>query len=185
MSQHYVTIVDIDTSLEASPAQTRRMLAWLQAEGIVGDGVRAGDIYRQWLLSFGGDTASELVNDDRIVYRPGPHVHKACSPESHLDSLESWLEVDIKRQVFDAGEYGLGVLCPSCGSDQTEHSQGLGSAIENWFVSGSGQANCEACGAPHRCSNGGSTRSGLSVILGSVFATGCWSQSLLQSSRAD
>ena len=90
MSEHSFTIVDIEVTLTDAPAVAARMLAWLQSEGIVGDGIRAGDIYRDWLQSFGGDLTSPLVSQNRIVYRPGPEVRKACDLQVRLELLKNW-----------------------------------------------------------------------------------------------
>ncbi len=148
MSEHSVTIVDVETALCDAPALAQRMLAWLQAEGIVGEGIREGDIHRQWLQSIGGDTASRRVEEDRTVYRPGPNVHKASSPKARLDGLlVNWLEIDIERQIFDAGEYGLGVFCPSCSSNQREHYEAWGNAMSEWLKGSTGAFDCADCGA--------------------------------------
>jgi hypothetical protein len=145
MSEHSVTIVDIDVSLIDSPAVAARMLAWLQTEGIVGEGVREGDIYRAWLQSFGGDLTSSLISQDKIVYRPGPDVRKACDPPVRPDLLKNWLEIDVERQVFHAGEHGIGVRCAACNADQTERSEIWGNAISDWCEGGDGAFRCDAC----------------------------------------
>ncbi len=149
MSEHSVTIVDVDVSLADAPAVAERMLAWLQSEGIVGEGAREGDLYRDWLLSIGSDVtrkaASELAGEDRIVYRPGPNVLSACDLAARLDVQRNWLEVDVERQVFHAGEHGIGVQCASCGADQTERSQIWGNAIDDWYRGGDGAFRCDAC----------------------------------------
>jgi len=145
MSEHSVTIVDIDVSLADAPAVAARMLAWLQNEGIVAEGMREGDIHRDWLRSIGGDPTSPLVGKDRIVYRPGPDVGKACDPEVRRDLLRNWLEVDVERQVFHAGEHGIGVLCASCGADQTDRSATWGNAIAHWHEGGDGAFRCDTC----------------------------------------
>jgi hypothetical protein len=145
MSEHFTTIVDIDVSLTDAPATAARMLAWLQSEGIIGEGMREGDIYRNWLQSFGGDLTSSLVSADRIVYRPGPEIDKACDPPVRLDLLKNWLEVDVERQMFHAGEHGIGVCCASCGADQTECAETWGNAISDWYEGGNGAFRCDAC----------------------------------------
>jgi hypothetical protein len=142
-----VTFVDVETALSDAPARAQHMLDWLQAEGIVGEGVREGDIHRQWLESIGGDTASQLVEVDKIVYRPGPNAGKACSPKARLDLTRNWLEIDIERQVFDAGEHGLGVFCASCSSDQREHYETWGNAMSEWLQGSSGAFDCADCGS--------------------------------------
>jgi hypothetical protein len=151
MSEHSVTIVDIDVSLEDAPATAARMLAWLQAEGIVGEGISAGDIQRDWFKSTqpdwfasgGAETVSELINDPRIVYRPGPHYRKACADSAHLEKLtKNWLEIDIQRQVFHAGENGYDAFCPSC---QTQHETWL-ATVDDWYGGGAGILICEYCG---------------------------------------
>lgn len=58
MSQNSVTMVDIELSFTDAPALAVLMLASLQNEGIVGDGIHEGDIYRQWLHSFGDNLTS-------------------------------------------------------------------------------------------------------------------------------
>ncbi len=146
MSEHSVTIVDIDVSLTDAPALAERMLSWLQSEGIVGEGIREGDINRDWLKSIGGDLTSPLVNEDRIVYRPGPEVSKACDPQARLDLFKkNWLEIDVERQVFHAGEHGMGIQCASCGADQTERGEIWGIAIDDWYKGGDGAFRCDAC----------------------------------------
>lgn len=145
MSGHCVTIVDIDVSLTEAPAVAAHMLAWLQSEGIVGEGIREGDIYRDWLRSFGGDLTNPLVRQDRIVYRPGHEVRKACDPRVRLDPPKNWLEIDVARQVFHAGEHGIGVRCPTCSADQTERREAWGNAINDWYMGGDGAFRCVAC----------------------------------------
>jgi hypothetical protein len=149
MSEHSVTIVDIDVSLADAPAAAARMLAWLQSEGIVSEGMREGDIYRDWLLSVGSDITSKpgsnLVSEGRIVYRPGAKVHKACDPAAHLGLERNWLEVDVERQVFHAGENGIGVQCASCGADQTQRGKIWGNAIGDWHKGTDGAFRCDAC----------------------------------------
>jgi hypothetical protein len=148
MSEHYVTIVDIETSLDNARAQAQHLLAWLQAEGIISEGIREGEIYRKWLLSIGAtDSApSKIVEQKKIVYPPGPNVSKACSPEANLaTTVTNWLEIDIKRQVFDAGENGLGIFCPACGSDQREHYEAWGNAMSEWLEGSSGAFDCADC----------------------------------------
>jgi hypothetical protein len=145
MSEHSVTIVDIDVSLIDAPALAARMLAWLQSEGIVGEGIREGDINRDWLQSFGGDLTSSLVSKDNIVYRPGPDVRKACDPQAPLNLLPNWLEIDVERQVFTAGENGIGARCSSCGADQTERREIWGEVINEWYLGGDGIFRCDAC----------------------------------------
>jgi hypothetical protein len=145
MSQHPVTIVDIDVDLTEAPAQAARMVAWLQSEGIIGEGVRTGELYRRWLSSIGSNHASERVNDPKVVYPPGPSVSKACKVD--LSGLfYNWLEVDIERQVFTAGEHGFGIFCPSCTADQTETGRKWGDAISDWYEGGDGKFSCAACG---------------------------------------
>jgi hypothetical protein len=146
LSEHTVTLVDVDVSLANAPAFAARMLAWLQSEGIVGEGARAGDIYHDWLASFGGDLSSPLVRDDRVVHRPGPQVRRACDAAASLDVLKNWLGVDIERQVFTGGEHGIGIRCPACDADQTEVGGVWGPAIEDWYQGGDGAFRCDACG---------------------------------------
>lgn len=145
MSEHSFTIVDIEVTLTDAPAVAARMLAWLQSEGIVGDGIRAGDIYRDWLQSFGGDLTSPLVSQNRIVYRPGPEVRKACDLQVRLELLKNWLEIDVEHRVFHTGEHSIGVRCPSCGADQTERRDAWGNAITDWYMGGDGAFCCLAC----------------------------------------
>ena len=143
MSEHTVTIVDIGVSLEDAPTTAARMLAWLQAEDIVGDGISAGEIHREWLASVGGDTNSELAKDPKIVHRPGPNYRTACADGAHLETLtKNWLEIDIERQVFHAGENGYSASCPSC---QTEHGTWLQTAGD-WYGGAEGLLVCEDCG---------------------------------------
>ncbi len=165
MSEHSVTIVDVDVSLADAPAVAERMLAWLQSEGIVSEGVREGDLYRDWLLSIGSDVtrkaASELAGEDRIVYRPGPNVLSACDLAARLDVQRNWLEVDVARQVFHAGEHGIGIQCASCGADQTERSE-TGATRS---TTGTGAATARFAATPatpsHRCETGRSIRLGV------------------------
>ncbi len=145
MSEHSVTIVDVDVSLPDAPAVAERMLAWLQNEGIISEGVREGDLYRDWLRSIGGDLTSSLLSRDRIVYRPGPGARKACDTSVRCDLLKNWLEIDIERQVFHAGEHGVGVRCASCDADQTERGETWGHAIDDWYNGGDGAFCCDAC----------------------------------------
>jgi hypothetical protein len=145
MSEHSITIVDVDVGLTDAPAVAARMLTWLQSEGVIGEGQRAEDIWRDWLQSFGGDLTSPLAGEDKIVYRPGPNVQKACDPPLRLDLLKNWLEIDVGRTVFHAGEHGIGVRCASCDADQTERDETWGNAISDWYSGGDGAFRCDAC----------------------------------------
>jgi len=58
MSQHSVTMVDFELSFTDAPVLAVLILASLQNGGIVGDGIHEGNIYRQWLQSFGDNLTS-------------------------------------------------------------------------------------------------------------------------------
>lgn len=146
MSEHDVTLVDMDVSLHDAPAQAKQIIDWLQSDGIIGDGIGAGELHRRWLDSIGGGDVPGLTGDPRLVYPPGPAVHLAAS-EGLSGLFRNWLEVDIGRQVFDAGEHGIGVFCPACDADQTGNSDAWGNAIDDWYQGGDGMLGCSACGA--------------------------------------
>jgi hypothetical protein len=149
MSAHDVTLVDMDVSLPDAPAQAQRVLGWLHAGGIIADGIAAGELHRRWLASLGRDDAPGLTADPRIVYPPGPAVHLAAADD--LSGLfRNWLEVDVGRRVFDAGEHGIGVFCPACNADQTGYPDAWGNAISDWHQGGDGLLGCAACGATAR-----------------------------------
>lgn len=152
MSDHVVTLVDIDVDPAGAPAQAARMLAWLQGAGIVGEGVRVGDIYARWLASIGAPRDPDLVGDDALAYRPGPAFRIACADDMPLELLNNWLRIDIGRRVYTAGENGLGIFCPSCGVEQTKLGQAWSQTIGAWAA---GMPDHLACGA---CDFGGSLR---------------------------
>jgi hypothetical protein len=144
MSDHYVTIVDIDVELSQAPARAAPIIAWLQAEGIIGEATTAGEVNRRWLISIGNHSDNDLTADRAVVYPPGPNYRQACNQTFDISSLD-WLEVQIERQVFTAGENGIGILCASCHADQYELGNAWGDAINDWYSGGTGMLACAAC----------------------------------------
>ena len=139
--------MDQRTSAEAAEGVAARMLAWLQAEGIIGPPETVGDIHRRWIASIGGADDPALTGDSRIVYRPGPAYRRACLDDRPSSLVFNWLEVKIGRRIFDAGELGLGIHCPSCGAEQTEGSGDWSEAFSAWHRDGTGDTlACHACG---------------------------------------
>jgi Zn ribbon nucleic-acid-binding protein len=146
VSEHHVTIVDIDVSLAEAPAQAARIVAWLQSKGIVAEGVRVGTLWQRWLDSIGSNGSVEQTQDDTIVYPPGPRFRDACTGDDPSTLFYNWLDVKIGRTVFTAGEYGIGVHCPSCKAEQSALGSHWGDAIAQWFEEKEDRFACAACG---------------------------------------
>ena len=145
MSDHHVTIVDIDVTLADAPAQAQRIIAWLQSEGIVSEGVRVGDLWQGWLISIGSNADIEPTKDDTIVYPPGPNVRRACTLEDPTKLFHNWLEVGVGREVYTAGENGIGIYCPSCNAEQTELGRHWSEAISIWYEGTPETLKCAIC----------------------------------------
>ncbi|KVN37097.1 hypothetical protein WT11_08280 [Burkholderia stagnalis] len=148
---NFTYLVDPAISLDAAPAEAQRMIAWLQARGIVGDATRVGDLSREWCRSHGleeDDLTAKLTGKDAIGYPLGPHYANASDADAHRPpSIPNWLEVVVERRVFDAGGGGLEVFCPACDAEQTALSNTWSIAISNWFDGDdSAPLTCGMCG---------------------------------------
>lgn len=146
MSDHVVTLVDLDVTFDDAPRHAARMVAWLKDAGIVGAPARRGDLQRRWLEAIGAPADPRLVQDDRIVHPPGPAFRTACTSDAPLGLVYNWLEVEIGRRVFTAGEHGIGIFCPACGAEQTALGDHWGEAIGAWAQGEADRLACAACG---------------------------------------
>lgn len=147
VSDNFTYLVDPVVSLAEAPAEAQRMIAWLQARGIVGAATRVGDLYRDDFRTYGME-AGDLAEIDDVGYPLGPHYASACDANAHLPpSIPNWLEIVVERRVFDAGGGGLEVFCPACDAEQTSLGNAWGIAISNWF-DGDDDAplTCGVCG---------------------------------------
>lgn len=147
MSDNFTYLVDPVVSLAEAPAEAQRMIAWLQARGIVGAATRVGDLYRDWGTTW-GLKESDLTAIDRTGYPPGPLYANACDARANLPpSIPNWLEVDVERRIFDAGGNGLEIFCPACNAEQTALGAAWGDAFSDWFEGDdAAPLVCGACG---------------------------------------
>ncbi|KVV60676.1 hypothetical protein WK86_33110 [Burkholderia cepacia] len=147
MSDNFTYLVDPVVSLAEAPAAAQRMIAWLQARGIVGAATRVGDLYRDWSTTW-GLKESDLTAIDRTGYPPGPLYANACDARANLPpSIPNWLEVDVERRIFDAGGNGLEIFCPACNAEQTALGAAWGDAFSDWFEGDdAAPLVCGACG---------------------------------------
>lgn len=155
MSEHHAIIVDIDASVDDAPAQAQRMVDWLQANGIVGEGIRTGELYERWLKEIDAPKPWPEAEGNMIVYPPGENVLRAASTNDPTGLFYNWLEIKIGPTVFHAGEGGIGVFCPSCTKDQVPMGDQWVKAIDDWVAGNAGTLLCVECGfiAPLRLWN--------------------------------
>ncbi|MDF3082527.1 hypothetical protein [Burkholderia sola] len=147
MSDNFTYLVDPAVSLAAAPAEAQRMIAWLQARGIVGAATRVGDLYRDWCRTYGLNEAG-LTESDETGYPLGPRYTSACDARARIPpSIPNWLTVIVGRRVFDAGGNGLEIFCPACDAEQTAFGHAWSDAFTHWFH-GDDDAPlvCGACG---------------------------------------
>ncbi|WP_431820597.1 hypothetical protein [Burkholderia sp. F1] len=145
MSDNHTYLVDPAISLDAAPSEAQRMIAWLQARGIVGAATRVGDLYRNWCNEL---EEGELTKIEDIGYPFGPHYASACDARARLPPpIPNWLEVIVARRVFDAGGNGIEIFCPACNEEQTALGDAWSDAFSRWFK-GDDDAPlvCGACG---------------------------------------
>ncbi|MGG4607491.1 hypothetical protein [Providencia sp. Me31A] len=116
-------LVAPDVSLENAPKEALRMLNWLKQQGII-------------------DSHFQSIEDDEVIYRPTPshkepilyvindEIVPTQLPE-HI--LKNYLSIVTERTVFHAGGNGLGIYCPQCDHEQSEHSHAWSDAVTDWY----------------------------------------------------
>lgn len=147
MSDNFTYLVDPLVSLAEAPAEAQRMIAWLQARGIVGAATRVGELNRA-----DGFTDPRLTERDETGYPRGARYAHACRPGAHLPpAVPNWVEVDVQRQIFHTGENGLEIFCSVCEAEQTSLGDAWSDAFSAWY-DGDDDARlvCGACGHRQR-----------------------------------
>ncbi len=142
MGENYTQLVDSRVSLADAPGEGARMLRWLQTRGIVGEGQREGDLYREFI----SDDESSLTKIDTTVYRPGPHYRKASMYDDPERLHHNWLTIYTEHSVYHAGEFGVGIYCTACGDEQSQHGEAWSDAIQTWWEGQPETLVCEKCG---------------------------------------
>ena len=147
MGSHFTYLVDPTISLAEAPAEAQRMITWLQARGIVGAATRVGDLNRA-----DGFTHPSLSECDGTGYPLGTHYARACRPDVYVPPpIPNWVEVVVRRKVFDAGGNGLEIYCPACNAEQTCLGDAWSDAFSTWHRGDdNAQLACGACGHRQR-----------------------------------
>lgn len=147
MGTNFTELVDPYVSLEDAPPEGARMVAWLQARGIIGLGRPRRELWH------GCRESPPLIEPDRIVYPPGPNFRNAHGDADHPDD-DSWLHTQSNNEWFhvasERGVYLPGgtfqIRCPRCGEDQLEYGEAWSEAISAWYRGQPENLVCAACG---------------------------------------
>ncbi len=140
MGGRFTQLVDSQINLREAAGEGARMVAWLQARGIIGSGRRRGNV---WKEQFG---SALIEGADAMVYPPGPNFHEAHE-ESYPDDKPNgdWCEVIAERRVYPPGG-SFEILCPRCGEDQVKLGKAWSETIDAWYHGWPKNLVCAACG---------------------------------------
>jgi len=136
VSDHSQLLVDLEATAEEAEPLARALLAWLVAEGIV------------------EESASDCVLGEGAGHRPGPRCRHALAPHSADDPFlrlrTNGLALRTGRQVFDAGENGVELTCPSCQAT-FEPGEDWAKAVGAWYDGDDGTTfACPSCAKAQR-----------------------------------
>lgn len=128
-------LVAPDITPEDAPKEAARMLNWLQTQGII-------------------DPNFQAIEYDEVIYRPMPaykepvlYVIDGVIVPTQLpeNQLKNSLSIVTERTVFHAGGNGIGIYCPQCGEEQTEHSNVWSDAVSDWYEGKTESLACFQC----------------------------------------
>jgi hypothetical protein len=136
----FTQLVDPQINLREAAGEGARMVAWLQARGIIGSGRRRDEV---WQEQFGHDSGHR---DDTTVYPPGSNFREAHEESYAGDKPNGdWLVVIAERGVYPPGG-SFEILCPCCGKDQVKLGDAWSEVIDAWYHGWPKNLVCAACG---------------------------------------
>jgi hypothetical protein len=144
MGTSYTDLVDSHVSLADAPREGARMVKWLQARGIIGEGQREGDLYP--IRPDDPPSVQAWKNSDRLVYPPGPNYREASTQVGREDHYPDWFRVYTDRRVYHAGVNELEIYCTQCGDEQVQHGDAWSDAIKTWLAEKPETLVCAKCG---------------------------------------
>ncbi len=140
MGGRFTQLVDSQINLREAAGEGTRMVAWLQARGIIGSGQSQADFCQE---NFGYVPSFDA---DNMVYPPGLNFLDAYEESYPGDKPDGdWLEVIIQRRAYLPGG-SFDVLCPQCGRDQVKLGDAWLETIDAWFHGWPKNLICAACG---------------------------------------
>ena len=145
MGDHTVTIVDTGVPIGDASAKAAGLLDWLLTKDIVAQAVTVSALYQRQAETHGWVVPASMLANQRLVHPPGPNWHKACAAPSPMARFPNWLDIQIERQVFDAGGHGIGIFCPSCAAEQTALGDQWSAAIQAWVDAAPDTLVCPVC----------------------------------------
>ncbi|EIU7558024.1 hypothetical protein LHV18_18130 [Providencia rettgeri] len=116
-------LVAPDVPLEDAPKHAQHILNWLKQQGII-------------------DPHFQHIEYGEVIYRPTPAykepilyvVNDEIVPtQLPEETLKNYLTIVTERTVFHAGGNGLGIYCPQCAKEQSEHSNAWGDTVSDWY----------------------------------------------------
>lgn len=138
MGEFNTILVDPQVSLDDAPREAARMIAWLQARGIIGPAEVEEGHPKLPDGSYG--------KVGYTVYRPGPNFREASENESVLTLHYNYLEVTTERTIFTAGDNGIGIYCVECNTEQTALGDEWNNAFQTWWEGHPEPLTCIQCG---------------------------------------
>ena len=133
MGDTFQTIVDREASITDAEHTASEIVGWLVKLGIVNP-----------------SPTDCVLSTKRKGYRPGPNYRNVVAVRDEHDDHTlglrvNGLEVVLGRTVFDAGQYGLGLVCRKCGS-HIDGGDAWSDAVGEWHEGGGGYFACPKCG---------------------------------------